>query len=58
MDLVVGDAVLVEIKAQEFVDKSSRAQCLNYLRATGLRLCILLNFGRSRIQVARLAMKA
>ncbi len=31
-----------------------RAHCLNYLRASGLKLCLLLNFGTSRVQVKRI----
>ena len=55
-DLLVEDRVVVEIKATEAVDRVYRAQCINYLRATGLRLCLLLNFGRPRLQVARFAL--
>ena len=54
-DLVVEDRIVVEIKATEAVDRIYRAQCINYLRATGLSLCLLLNFGRARLQVARFA---
>jgi hypothetical protein len=30
-------------------------QCLNYLKATGLPLCLLLNFGKSRVDIQRFA---
>jgi hypothetical protein len=32
------------------------AQCLKYLRGTGLITCLLVNFGRAKIQVRRLSM--
>ena len=56
-DLLVEGRVIIEIKATEAVDRIYRAQCINYLRATGLKLCLLLNFGRPRLQVARFAFK-
>ena len=56
-DLLVDDRVLVEVKAVPSLDPAHRAQCINYLRATGLSLCLLLNFGRPRMQVARVALK-
>ena len=48
-DLVVEDSVLVELKAAKALDDVHAAQCLNYLKATGLRLCLLINFGRPKI---------
>jgi GxxExxY protein len=32
------------------------AQCLNYLRATGLHLCLLLNFGNPRLEIKRIVL--
>lgn len=53
-DLVVDDAVLVELKAAKSLDEIHLAQCLHYLKATNLRLCLLLNFGAKRLQIKRL----
>ncbi len=52
-DLVVEDGVLVELKAVRALDDVHMAQCMNYLKATGLRVCLLLNFGQPRLQVKR-----
>ena len=32
-----------------------RLQCVNYLKATDLNLCMLLNFGNSRLEIKRVA---
>ncbi len=55
VDIVVENTVLLEIKAVRALDKVHEAQCLNYLRATGLKLCLLLNFGTSKVEVRRFA---
>jgi GxxExxY protein len=52
-DLLVEGLVLVELKCVTALNESHVAQCLNYLKATELRLCLLLNFGRARIEVRR-----
>jgi GxxExxY protein len=44
-DLVVEDAVLVELKAAKSIDPAHEAQLLNYLRATPYEVGLLLNFG-------------
>ena len=53
-DLIVEEAILVEVKAAIGLDRVHRQQCLNYLRATGHRVCLLLNFGQPRLEVKRL----
>jgi len=52
-DLIVDDSVIVELKALPSLDRIHRAQCLNYLRATGMRTGLVINFGRPRIEVQR-----
>lgn len=54
VDLFVEGAVMVELKAVASLDASHRAQGLNYLSATGLPLCLPINFGRPRIEIKRL----
>jgi GxxExxY protein len=53
-DIVVEGKVLVELKAVSSLDDIHRAQCLNYLNAIGLHVCLLLNFGRPKLEVKRL----
>jgi GxxExxY protein len=53
-DLLIEQAVAVELKAVRELDNVHRAECMNYLRASNLRLCLLLNFGRPRLQIHRL----
>ena len=53
-DLLVEDIVLVELKAVKTLDTIHEAQCMNYLKATRLPLCLLLNFGRPRIEIKRM----
>jgi GxxExxY protein len=45
--------LLVELKTVKALDDAHRMQCTNYLKATGLHLCLLLNFGKSRLEVKR-----
>ena len=54
VDLLVENLVLVELKVTKAIDDIHRAQCLNYLKATGLNLCLLLNFGRPRLEIKRM----
>jgi GxxExxY protein len=56
VDLLVEDRIIVELKAIRALDNAHAAQCINYLKATGLQLCLLLNFGRSRLEIRRFAL--
>ena len=53
-DLRVEGCVLVELKAIKALSNIEMAQCLNYLEATDLRVCLLLNFGQPRVEVKRI----
>jgi GxxExxY protein len=55
-DLLVEGLVLVEVKAVQALDSAHVGQCLNDMRGTGLVTCLLVNFGRAKIQVRRLSM--
>ena len=55
IDLMVEQSLLVELKAAKALDEVHHAQCLNYLKATGMRLGLLLNFGRPRLEIKRVA---
>jgi GxxExxY protein len=52
-DLLVENKVLVELKAIKGIDNVHFAQCMNYLKATGLQVCLLINFGTPRIEIKR-----
>jgi GxxExxY protein len=54
-DLVVADAVLVELKAIRTLASAHEAQLMNYLAATGIRVGLLVNFGSRRLEVRRRA---
>ena len=56
VDPLVEHIVLVELKVAKGIDEIHRAQCLNYLKATGLHLCLLLNFGRPRLEIKRIVL--
>jgi GxxExxY protein len=53
-DLLVEDSLLVELKAVKALDEIHMAQCLNYLKATGMTLCLLINFGTPKIEIRRI----
>ena len=52
-DLLIEGTVIVELKAVKALDSIHTAQCMNYLKATGLHLALLLNFGHPRLEIRR-----
>jgi GxxExxY protein len=53
-DLVVEDKVIVEVKSVDKLDDVHRAQLLNYLRISGVRVGLLINFARPKLEYERL----
>ena len=53
-DLVVDNKVIVEVKSVERIDDIHRAQLLNYLKISGLRVGLVINFSRPKLEYERL----
>ena len=53
VDLLVEKELVVELKCAERLGAEHTAQCLNYLKASGKGLCLLINFQRSRLEWRR-----
>ena len=53
-DLVVDDSIIVELKAAKAIDEIHEAQMLNYLKATGVKVGLILNFGTPRLGIKRM----
>jgi len=54
-DLLVEGVLLIELKTVKELDDVHLAQCLNYLKATNLRLCLLMNFAKPKVEIRRIA---
>jgi GxxExxY protein len=55
-DLLVEDELVVELKCVERLGNEHTAQCLNYLRASGRRFCLLVNFQKPRVEWKRIVL--
>ena len=53
-NLLVNEAVILGVKAVRKLDEVHMAQCMNYLKATGLRICLLINFGSPKVEIKRI----
>jgi len=53
-DLIVDGMVAVELKVNLQYDKRDEAQLLNELKANGLKVGLLINFGRTKVENKRL----
>jgi GxxExxY protein len=56
-DIVVEDKLIVELKAVSSFSANHKAQVINYLRASGLNVGLLFNFGISRLGIQRVVWK-
>ena len=53
-DFIIDGKIIVELKALEFVPKSSEIQMLHYLKTTGFKLGFLVNFGYPKLTIKRI----
>jgi GxxExxY protein len=49
-DLLIEDVLIIELKCVERLANEHTAQCLNYLRASGREVCLLVNFQRPKVE--------
>jgi len=55
-DKIQGDKGSMSSESNQVEINQLTAQCLNYLKATNLKLCLLVNFGRPRVEIKRLVL--
>jgi len=53
-DIFVEDAVMVELKVAKSYNPEDEAQLLNELKATGVKVGLLINFGRTKVEFKRM----
>lgn len=56
-DLVIYNKIIVEIKANDILTAIDDAQIINYLKSTGLKLGLLINFGSSKLEWKRMILE-
>ena len=52
-DLLVADKVIVELKVAREYQPADEVQILNELKATGIKVGLLINFGRTKVEFKR-----
>ncbi|WP_376692097.1 GxxExxY protein [Wenzhouxiangella sp. EGI_FJ10409] len=55
-DLIIAGRVLIEIKATGNLVPEHQAQLLNYLKTTGIKVGLIINFGNRKLQLKRMAL--
>ncbi len=53
-DIVVENVLVVELKCVDRFAGEHLAQCLNYLKASGRSVCLLVNFQKSKVEWRRI----
>ena len=53
-DLLVDEVVVVELKVANAYQSADEAQLLNELKATGVKVGLLINFGREKVEFKRM----
>jgi len=54
IDLIVYDKIILELKAVNNLEKFHTSQMLAYLKATGFKLGLLVNFGAEKLKIRRI----
>ncbi len=55
-DILVEGSLVVKLKCVDRLTDEHMAQCLNYLRASGVGLCLLINFQKSKVDWKRIVL--
>lgn len=53
-DILVEGKIIVEIKTVETINNAHKAQLLNYLKAIGIKIGLIVNFNNSRAEIKRM----
>jgi GxxExxY protein len=52
--ILVEDSLVIELSCVERLSNEHTAQCLNYLQASGLTVCLLVNFQKAKVDWKRI----
>jgi len=55
-DIFVENSIVVELKVAKAIDEIHKAQMINYLKTTGMRVGLILNFGTPRLGLKRMVL--
>ena len=55
-DMVVADQLIVELKCVDQFSSEHTAQCINYLKASGIRFALLINFQHTKVKWKRIVL--
>ncbi|NLK61858.1 MAG: GxxExxY protein [Fusobacteria bacterium] len=53
-DILVENEVIIELKVVKNFNEIHLAQCINYLKSTGKKICLLINFGKNKLEFKRI----
>lgn len=53
-DIFVEDSIIIELKAAKNIDENHQAQLLNYLKASDKSIGLIVNFGKSKVEIKRM----
>ncbi len=54
IDIIVEDAIILELKSMSAICDAHKAQLISYLKVTNKRLGLILNFARSKLEIKRI----